>query len=153
MSIYRTHILIPVDPDTVLAGVFTIKKMLERALIRRKLDQEIKVLESGTVGVVGKGVILVVYPEKRPASNPGSIERTSDRLPPGRFGPMPLCPDGRLPGESLFSRNGCRNRRKAKGLFPDDKASFQMKSRSRPCSDTGGTLRIQGRSRRSPTRG
>lgn len=64
MSIYRTHILIPVDPDTVLAGVFEIKKMLEQALIRRKLDQEIKVLESGTVGVVGKGVILVVYPEK-----------------------------------------------------------------------------------------
>ncbi len=64
MSIYRTHILIPVDPDTVLAGVFEIKKILEQALIRRKLDQEIKVLESGTVGVVGKGVILVVYPEK-----------------------------------------------------------------------------------------
>ena len=64
MSIYRTHILIPVDPDTVLAGVFAIKKQLERELIRRKLDKEIKVLESGTVGVVGKGVILVVYPEK-----------------------------------------------------------------------------------------
>ncbi len=64
MTIFRTHILIPVDPNTVQAGVFEVKRHLESQLQARKLDQEIKVLETGTLGVVGQGVILVVFPER-----------------------------------------------------------------------------------------
>ena len=64
MSIYRSHVLIPVDQDTVQAGVFEIKRRLEQELLTHQLNNEIKVLETGTQGVVGKGVILVVYPEK-----------------------------------------------------------------------------------------
>ncbi|MCU0235703.1 MAG: NADH-quinone oxidoreductase subunit NuoF [Acidobacteria bacterium] len=64
MSIYRTHILLPIDEGTVLAGVFEVKRRLENELKTRKLDKEIKVLESGTVGLVGKGVILTVYPDR-----------------------------------------------------------------------------------------
>ena len=64
MSIYRTHILLPVDEGTVQAGVFEVKRRLEKELQARKLENEIKVLESGSVGIVGKGVILVVYPER-----------------------------------------------------------------------------------------
>ncbi|MCK7492992.1 MAG: hypothetical protein MZW92_16930 [Comamonadaceae bacterium] len=63
MSIYRTHILLPVDEGTVQAGVFEVKRRLEKELqARRAWTEEVKVLETGTVGIVGKGVILVVYP-------------------------------------------------------------------------------------------
>lgn len=64
MIIYRTHILLPVDEGTVLAGVFQVKRRLERELQSRKLQNEIKVLASGSVGIVGKGVILTVYPDR-----------------------------------------------------------------------------------------
>jgi NADH-quinone oxidoreductase subunit F len=64
MTIFRTHILIPVDQNTVQAGVFEVKRHLESQLQARKLDQEIKVLETGTLGVVGQGVMLVVFPER-----------------------------------------------------------------------------------------
>jgi NADH-quinone oxidoreductase subunit F len=64
MSIYRTHVLLPVDEGTVQAGVFEIKRRLESELQARKLQDEIKVLESGSVGIVGKGVILSVYPDR-----------------------------------------------------------------------------------------
>ena len=59
MSLFRTHILIPIDEGTVQAGAFEVKRQLEKQLQERNLDQEIKVLETGTVGIVGKGVILV----------------------------------------------------------------------------------------------
>jgi NADH-quinone oxidoreductase subunit F len=64
MTIFRTHILIPIDEGTVQAGVLEVKRQLERQLRDRNLDQEIKVLETGTVGVVGQGVILAVFPER-----------------------------------------------------------------------------------------
>jgi NADH:ubiquinone oxidoreductase subunit F (NADH-binding)/(2Fe-2S) ferredoxin len=64
MSIYRTHILLPVDEGTAQAGVFEVKRRLEKELKARGLQDEVKVLESGTVGMVGKGVILAVYPDR-----------------------------------------------------------------------------------------
>jgi NADH-quinone oxidoreductase subunit F len=64
MSIFRTHVLLPVDDGTAQAGVFEVKRRLEKELKARKLQDEIKVLESGTVGIVGKGVILAVYPDR-----------------------------------------------------------------------------------------
>jgi hypothetical protein len=35
MTIFRTHILIPVDPNTVQAGVFEVKRNLENQLQAR----------------------------------------------------------------------------------------------------------------------
>jgi NADH-quinone oxidoreductase subunit F len=64
MSVFRTHILLPVDEGTAQAGVFEVKRRLEKELRARKLQDEIKVLESGSVGIVGKGVILAVYPDR-----------------------------------------------------------------------------------------
>jgi NADH:ubiquinone oxidoreductase subunit F (NADH-binding)/(2Fe-2S) ferredoxin len=64
MSIYRTHILVPVDEGTVQAGAFEVKRTLEKEILERGLDKEVKVVESGTVGIIGSGVILVVYPER-----------------------------------------------------------------------------------------
>ncbi len=63
MSIYRTHVLVPVDEGTVQAGVFELKRELEKCIKARGLEKEVKVLETGTIGLVGKGVTLVIYPE------------------------------------------------------------------------------------------
>ena len=63
MSIYRTHILLPVDEGTVQAGAFEIKRRLERRW-SDKTGQGNEILECGTVGLVGKGVILAVYPDR-----------------------------------------------------------------------------------------
>ncbi|HNX96984.1 MAG TPA: NADH-quinone oxidoreductase subunit NuoF, partial [Candidatus Aminicenantes bacterium] len=59
-----THILVPIDEGTVQAGAFSVKRTLLAELQRRGLSGEVKVLETGTVGVVGRGVLLVVYPER-----------------------------------------------------------------------------------------
>ena len=64
MSVFRTHVLLPVDVGTAQAGVFEVKRRLEKELSARQLLDEVKVLESGTVGIVGKGVILAVYPDR-----------------------------------------------------------------------------------------
>ena len=64
MSAYRTHILVPVDEGTVQAGAFEVKRKLEQEIREKGLDKEVKVVESGTVGIAGKGVILVFYPEQ-----------------------------------------------------------------------------------------
>jgi NADH-quinone oxidoreductase subunit F len=80
MSIFRTHILMPVDEGTVQAGVFEIKRKLEQEIREKGLEKEVKVLESGTVGIVGKGVILVVYPERIYYTNvrPGDVAAIVD---------------------------------------------------------------------------
>lgn len=64
MSIYRSHILIPIDQDTVQAGALQIKRVLLEELARHNLVEEVKVLDAGTVGAVSRGAILVVYPDK-----------------------------------------------------------------------------------------
>jgi NADH-quinone oxidoreductase subunit F len=64
MSVFRTHVLLPVDEGTSQAGVLEVKRRLEKELKARKLLDEVKVLESGSVGIVGKGVILAVYPDR-----------------------------------------------------------------------------------------
>jgi len=64
MSVFRTHVLLPVDEGTAQAGVFEVKRRLEKELKARKLLDEIKVLDSGSVGIVGKGVIVAVYPDR-----------------------------------------------------------------------------------------
>jgi NADH-quinone oxidoreductase subunit F len=63
MSIFRAHILLPVDEGTVQAGIFQIKRQIESELANYALTDEVKVLETGTVGLVGKGVTLVIYPD------------------------------------------------------------------------------------------
>ena len=63
MSIYRAHILLPIDEGTIQAGVSEIKKELERLLEKENLRDEVKILEAGTIGVIGKGVLVVVYPD------------------------------------------------------------------------------------------
>ncbi len=63
MTIPRMHVLIPVDPDTVVAGVREFERALVDELKKRGLEEEVKVLETGSVGVTGKGILMIVYPE------------------------------------------------------------------------------------------
>ena len=64
MSIYRAHILLPIDEGTIQSGAIEIKKELEKRIEEENLKEEIKILETGTIGVIGKGVMIVVYPDK-----------------------------------------------------------------------------------------
>jgi len=63
MNLFRMHILVPVDEEAIQAGVFDVKRELENEIQRRGMAGEVKALETGTVGAVGKGVVLIVYPD------------------------------------------------------------------------------------------
>jgi hypothetical protein len=62
MTIFRTHILIPVDPNTVQAGVFEVKRHLESQLQAHNSTRRSRSRDRNPQ-VVGQGVILVVFPE------------------------------------------------------------------------------------------
>ncbi len=64
MSLFRTHILVPVDDESIQAGVFDVKRALESEIAEKGLDNEVKVIETGTIGVSGRGVVLTVYPDR-----------------------------------------------------------------------------------------
>jgi NADH:ubiquinone oxidoreductase subunit F (NADH-binding)/(2Fe-2S) ferredoxin len=80
MSIFRSHILLPIDEVTVQSGVFEIKRLLQRELQARDLDKEVKVLETGTVGIVGRGVIVAIYPDRMYYANvkPDDVKKIVD---------------------------------------------------------------------------
>ena len=63
MKLQRAHVLVSVDPETVMAGAKEVEERLIKEIESRGLSDEIKVLETGTLGISGKGVVLVVYPE------------------------------------------------------------------------------------------
>lgn len=63
MTIPRMHVLFPFDPDTLLSGVKEFEAALLKELKKRNLENEVKVLETGSIGVTGKGILMVVYPE------------------------------------------------------------------------------------------
>lgn len=63
MSIFRSHVLISIDANTLLAGAKEVEETLIRVLKERDLDKEIGVIETGPLGIIGKGVVMVVYPE------------------------------------------------------------------------------------------
>lgn len=63
MNIVRNHVLISIDAGTVMAGARAVEKALVEEIAKQGLADEIAVLETGSVGTIGQGVILVVYPE------------------------------------------------------------------------------------------
>lgn len=63
MKLARSHILIGIDEDSVIAGAKEVEKTLAQAIANNGLSDEIQVVETGNLGVVGQGVVLVVYPE------------------------------------------------------------------------------------------
>ncbi|HOP85295.1 MAG TPA: NADH-quinone oxidoreductase subunit NuoF [Syntrophorhabdaceae bacterium] len=63
MNIVRNHILISIDAGTIMAGARAVEDALVKELIKYGLDKEVSVLETGSLGITGRGVVLVVYPE------------------------------------------------------------------------------------------
>jgi len=63
MSIVRSHVLISIDANTLLAGAKAVEEALISELRRRDIDKEVGVIETGPLGIIGKGVVMVVYPE------------------------------------------------------------------------------------------
>jgi len=63
MKIARAHILFAIDTDSILNGVYSIMDEFKKELENKGLSDEIKILETGNLGLTGKGVTLVIYPE------------------------------------------------------------------------------------------
>ena len=63
MKLYRSHILVGIDASTLLAGAKAVEELLIREIEKQRLSDEVKVLETGSLGITNRGVILLVYPE------------------------------------------------------------------------------------------
>lgn len=63
MRIARSHILVSIDPESVLKGVYSFIEQLKKEIKEKGLEEEVKVLEVGSLGLTGKGIVMVVYPE------------------------------------------------------------------------------------------
>jgi len=63
MRLYRSHVLVGIDTSTLLAGARKVKEHLIRQIEKRGLSDEIKVLETGSLGITNRGVVLLIYPE------------------------------------------------------------------------------------------
>jgi NADH-quinone oxidoreductase subunit F len=63
MALYRSHILIGMDAESIMSGALNVKKAIELELAKLNLENEVKVVETGTFGLGGHGVMLLIYPE------------------------------------------------------------------------------------------
>ncbi|HOE18593.1 MAG TPA: NADH-quinone oxidoreductase subunit NuoF [Syntrophorhabdaceae bacterium] len=63
MNLVRNHVLISIDAGTIMAGARAVEKTLVDEIASQGLTDEISVLETGSIGATGQGVVLVVYPE------------------------------------------------------------------------------------------
>lgn len=64
MKFFRSHILIGIDDSSLQAGVKEIEAILRNELQKNNLQDEINVLETGTLGLFGTGVSMTVFPEQ-----------------------------------------------------------------------------------------
>jgi NADP-reducing hydrogenase subunit HndC len=51
------------DSQSILMGAQTVKVALQRRLAEQGLQDEVKVVDTGNLGLTGTGVVMVVYPE------------------------------------------------------------------------------------------
>jgi NADH-quinone oxidoreductase subunit F len=63
MRLARGHVLIGVNEEALLAGAREVEGALRNALEEVGLHEEIDVIETGDLGVTGRGVVLSVYPD------------------------------------------------------------------------------------------
>jgi len=64
MKLARTHILVSMDMEGSQGGALEVIRRLKDEIAKHGLTEEIKVLETGTIGGTGAGVSMVVYPEQ-----------------------------------------------------------------------------------------
>jgi len=63
VKFYRNHVLVGIDTSTLLSGAKGVEELLIREIDKRGLSGEIKVLETGSLGITNQGVVLLIYPE------------------------------------------------------------------------------------------
>ena len=63
MERYRAHVLVCAGAGCISSGCFEVEKALKQSLVRHKLTEEIKVVETGCVGTCDLGPLMVIYPE------------------------------------------------------------------------------------------
>jgi len=63
MSVYRTHLLLCGGTGCHASKAGDVKEALEKELVNRKLDTEVRVIETGCNGFCAQGPVMVVQPE------------------------------------------------------------------------------------------
>jgi len=63
MALFRAHVLVDTGTAAILKGAAAVRGALVEEIRRRGLENEIKVVETGDLGLAGAGAALVVYPE------------------------------------------------------------------------------------------
>lgn len=63
MKLQRIHILVSMDAYTISQGARAVKDTLVKMVDLAGLADEVKIVETGSLGVYNQGVVLVVYPE------------------------------------------------------------------------------------------
>ena len=63
MNIARNHVLIGIDAGTLMAGARAVQDEFVEEIKKQGLAGEVSVLETGSFGITGQGVVLVIYPE------------------------------------------------------------------------------------------
>ncbi len=60
---YRNHVLIAMDAHTIAQGARQVREALQRDLEMASIVDEVKVVETGSLGIYNKGVVMVVFPD------------------------------------------------------------------------------------------
>lgn len=63
MKIHRMHVLVSMDTHTIAQGARSVKDALVKTIEVAGLKDEIRVVETGSLGIYDQGVVLVIYPE------------------------------------------------------------------------------------------
>lgn len=64
MKVPRVHVLIGIDSNTLIAGAKAVQQAFEREIKERGLEDEIKIIETGSFGIYERGVVVAVYPDR-----------------------------------------------------------------------------------------
>jgi len=63
MKLARSHVLIGIGEDSLLAGAKAVEQAFSAAIKEQGLAEEVRVAETGNLGIIGRGVVVVIYPE------------------------------------------------------------------------------------------
>jgi len=63
MQIYRAHVLVCAGTGCTSSNSLKIIEEFEAQIAKNKLDNEVKIVQTGCFGLCAQGPIVVVYPE------------------------------------------------------------------------------------------
>jgi len=60
---HRIHILVAMDAHTISQGARSVKDALVKEVALAGLADDVRVVETGSLGIYDKGVVLVIFPD------------------------------------------------------------------------------------------